>query len=296
MTASAGSRLRARRRAEDTQLVLADVAASVRATHLGRAEAFVRRHRRRYLAFARAIDPDRASRAAVWQRLAWAILTVNATYERTREALVRCAAYGFGADPLPPRAFAGIPGMVPAKVKYLNALPNDGGIFGLLRTTLHGLDDVETWDAYRLRLCDRVTGLELIKASYAACMLYPLEADVACLDTGLLKVLGWASAFRSLPLGEYRVAEGGGSRDRPSPRRVDRACAVDSVGLHPGHDNGPAGVLVMGIEIICNGLACIDPEPGVCYSCRWPWVCAAPPGSLYGRVAPPVEPFDASSA
>lgn len=170
-----------------------------------RADAFVRRHRARYLGMARAIDPDRGSRSAVWQRLAWAILTANASYEATVEALRRCAAYGYGDDPLPPRALSGIPGMVPAKVGYLNALPRDAGVFRLLR---EGRAPGEAWDAYRLRLRASVAGLALTKASYAAGLLYPLEADVACLDTWVQKIFTWTTAFEWLSLDEYRRVEG----------------------------------------------------------------------------------------
>lgn len=193
------------------QLAFHDVVESVRDVGIARCIAFVAANRRRYRAMARAIDPDRSCRAAVWQRLAWAILTANATYESTIEALRRCAACGYGNDPLPPRALAGIPGMVPAKVDYLNVLPVGDGIFGLLRRPVWFGGDrrvpEEPWDAYRLRLRRDVVGLELTKASYAACMLYPLDADVACVDTWIQKIFTWTTRFRPLSLDEYRAIE-----------------------------------------------------------------------------------------
>ena len=46
---------------------------------------------------------------------------------------------------------------------------------------------LETWDEYRRRIERTVFGIGKAKASFACCLLYPLEADLACLDTWMLK-------------------------------------------------------------------------------------------------------------
>jgi len=188
------------------QSPLPSFAAYVRDGHLARAEEYVRSWKRRYVKMAKAIEPDRTRWQDVWDRVAWAILTANATYDSTRAAFALARA---DREDVAGVRWNGISGMTPAKVDYLAALHVHDGTFWYLRN--HGVLVVggggESWDAYRLRLARSVRGLSLTKASYAACMLYPLEADVACLDTWVQKIFTWTSGFKSLSLAEYRAVE-----------------------------------------------------------------------------------------
>ncbi len=48
----------------------------------------------------------------------------------------------------------------------------------------------ETWQTYRNRITAEVYGLGYAKASFAVELLYPLQAEVVCLDTHILKLFG----------------------------------------------------------------------------------------------------------
>jgi thermostable 8-oxoguanine DNA glycosylase len=52
-----------------------------------------------------------------------------------------------------------------------------------------------------------IAGLGLAKASFAACLLYPLEADLACIDTHIQKVYLGFDRFRSLNHATYCAVE-----------------------------------------------------------------------------------------
>jgi thermostable 8-oxoguanine DNA glycosylase len=58
-----------------------------------------------------------------------------------------------------------------------------------------------------MELKRRVKGLGLAKASFAACLLYPLDADLACVDTWIQKVFLGHTGFKSLSLGDYLLVE-----------------------------------------------------------------------------------------
>ena len=58
-----------------------------------------------------------------------------------------------------------------------------------------------------MRLQKEVLGLGLAKASFAACLLYPLDADLACIDTWIQKVFLGNTGFKSLGLADYLLVE-----------------------------------------------------------------------------------------
>lgn len=91
--------------------------------------------------------------------------------------------------------------MTPEKADYLNALPRGVHVFDLLKGSK------ESWDHHRLRLCVEIRGLALTKASYATCLLYPKAAQVACLDTWMLRVLLGTSRFEPLSYARYTELE-----------------------------------------------------------------------------------------
>jgi len=91
-------------------------------------------------------------------------------------------------------------GMVPNNAEYLNELSEKHHKFGLLKCWN------ETWLEYRLRLKNTVKGLGLAKASFAASLIYPLESDLACLDTWMQKHF-LRRNFKQLGLKDYLAIE-----------------------------------------------------------------------------------------
>lgn len=169
------------------------------ASYERRIVAYMAENRDKYEVFARTIAPNLDADADIYARIAFAILSANAPFDDSVKALnvaVKRFAAGKSIKPEDIVYFK----MVPAKAKYLNRL----GRFNLqtLRKQ-HG----EDWHEYRMRLKSKVLGLGLAKASFAACLLYPLEADLACVDTWIQKVFLGNSSFKSLGVSDYLLVE-----------------------------------------------------------------------------------------
>jgi thermostable 8-oxoguanine DNA glycosylase len=157
-------------------------------------------NRDRYRAFAQMIVPDYQDATAIWSRLVFAILSANAPFEDSTKALGYALEHRI--DGLTWHGgLARYAGMTPAKVGYVNALPRDLTIRDYLRQS------GEEWDGYRTRLWETVQGLGLTKASFAACLLYPTTADVACIDTHIQKVYLGLSGFHTLGHKRYCAIE-----------------------------------------------------------------------------------------
>jgi thermostable 8-oxoguanine DNA glycosylase len=153
----------------------------------------------KHLHFARMISPNLDSDADIYYRIAFAILSANAPFEDSVKALnvaVKLYEKKQAVKPVDLVYYK----MVPAKAKYLNRLARLS-MQSLRRQ--HG----EEWHEYRMRLKSKVLGLGLAKASFAACLLYPLEADLACVDTWIQKVFLGHSSFKSLGVGDYLLVE-----------------------------------------------------------------------------------------
>lgn len=160
---------------------------------------YVREYRSVYCTYARHIRPDLRDWTQIWDRFAFAILTANTTVESAVNAFR--LARSFRTLGIPYNARSAIVGVVPERFDYVSKLPTHSNIFTLrLRTD-------ESWDAYRMRLARTVEGLAITKASYAACLLYPLQADVACLDTWMLRLLLGSQSFVSITIDEYKLLE-----------------------------------------------------------------------------------------
>jgi len=157
---------------------------------------YIVENRELYEGFARAITPASYTREVIYSRIAFAILSANAPFEDSVKALNVAIKR---AGKLRPQDIVFYK-MVPAKAKYLNKLWN---------MHLQGLckQEIEGWHEYRMRLRASVKGLGLAKASFAAALLYPLEADVACIDTWIQKVFLGHQGFKSLGLGDYLTVE-----------------------------------------------------------------------------------------
>ena len=153
-------------------------------------------NRERYQGFATLVTPSYMDWKAVWSRLAFAVLSANALFDFAVKAL-GYANRNIGHAEVDTLANYG---MVPAKADYINALPQGRATMDLLKW------HAETWHTYRMRLT-KVKGLGLAKASFAASLLYPLEADVACVDTHMQKVYLGHAAFKSINLKTYLAVE-----------------------------------------------------------------------------------------
>ena len=160
---------------------------------------YITLHRDTYRGMATLITPDPSNASQVWARLAFAILSANAPFEHAVGALAYCAKHkgrvewGTGLE-----RYAG---MVPAKVDYVNALPLGGTVLTLTR------HEDEPWHDYRMRLYQDVAGLGLCKASFAAALMDPIEADVACVDTHIQRVYLGHRAFKALNRATYLEVE-----------------------------------------------------------------------------------------
>jgi thermostable 8-oxoguanine DNA glycosylase len=130
-----------------------------------------------YLGSAERIKPAFYSEAEIYSRLAFAMLSANCSFEQARKALTYVTSrQGRTIDR---KTFIKF-GMVPVKIDFVSSLFHSD-LKGLLKA------DSETWSDYRMRLCE-VRGLGLAKASFGACLLYPTESDLACIDTWIYKI------------------------------------------------------------------------------------------------------------
>lgn len=159
--------------------------------------AYIAENREKYEGFARMITPTRVTSDILYERIAFAILSANAPFGDTVKAL-NVAIRERGHVKAHDLAWYK---MVPAKAKYLNALHK------LCTTDKLAKQFDETWHDYRLRLQREVKGLGIAKASFAACLLYPLVADLACVDTWIQKVFLGHSGFKQLGLTDYLIVE-----------------------------------------------------------------------------------------
>lgn len=134
-------------------------------------------HSAEYINYASHIEPDRSDTSQVWERIAFAILTANCQFKSSVAGLQYARTCKGRVQGHVLTRVGG--GMTQAKAGWLNSLPP---MLELLKQAR------ETWTDYRRRLA-RVRGLGITKASFAACLLYPFEADICCLDVWMLRGL-----------------------------------------------------------------------------------------------------------
>jgi thermostable 8-oxoguanine DNA glycosylase len=148
-----------------------------------------------YSQFARDIAPKSFSDDEIYSRIAFAILSASSPFDDSVKALKVAIAKRGKVRPADIAWFK----QVPAKASYINKLARMD--LQRLRKTAD-----ETWHDYRLRL-KLIKGLGLAKASFAACLLYPMDADLACVDTWIQKVFLGHSGFKSLGVSDYLLVE-----------------------------------------------------------------------------------------
>ena len=155
-------------------------------------------NRQRYIGMAELIRPDLSDWRSVWTRAAFAILSANTSFKAAVAALGYATKRIGHADPEALSAY----GMTPAKAEWLNALPRE---LGTRQRLLRGNN--ESWHDYRTRLQATVKGFALAKASFCAALLYPTNADVACIDTHMQKVYLGHGSFKRLSVVSYLAVE-----------------------------------------------------------------------------------------
>lgn len=178
------------------QLTLGSILDEAFLFHEKRFEQYIRLNKGKYKDMATEIKPSTYDDSALFSRASFAILSANVHFDAAIKALDYVMNHaGNATDEIM------IYGMVPAKADYCNKLYRDIN---------NGLDlriGIESWDHYRLRLQRQVKGLGLCKASFTAALLYPLTADVACIDTWMQKVFLGNTGFRQLSLPTYQLVE-----------------------------------------------------------------------------------------
>lgn len=124
----------------------------------------------------------------IWDRIAFAILTADTHVDHAVAAF-----HAMRRERNLPHRNHKFTGITHVRANYVIGLPR--GPVCLTWKKKRG----ETWHTYRLRLQASIQGLGLTKASYAATLLYPLHADVACLDLWMQRLLrGKVNASPSL--------------------------------------------------------------------------------------------------
>ena len=156
-------------------------------------------NREKYIAFAEAIQPNLSKDKDIFGRIAFAILSANTPFEASVKALGYTLEQWDRGRHIEWEELTTFGAFVPNKVKWINTLMDSD-----LRDYRHR--PAESWNDYRLRLKE-IKGLGLTKASFAACMLYPLQADLACVDTWIQKVFLGNEGFRQLRIKDYLAVE-----------------------------------------------------------------------------------------
>lgn len=144
--------------------------------------------------------PNLRDGADIFSRIAFAILSANCPFDDSVRALSVVLKKIRQGEKVKASDIAFYK-QVPAKAKYCNRL-------ALMEQKTLLRQPGETWHEYRMRLKRTVLGLGLAKASFAACLLYPLEADLACIDTWMQKVFLGNAGFKSLSVTDYLYVEG----------------------------------------------------------------------------------------
>lgn len=162
-----------------------------------------KRNRTAYVSAARALveslgKPSSAefeSRAKL--RVAFAILSANCPFDRSVAALGYASTVGL--ENVEEKVLARFQ-CVPVKARALRLLAAKP-LSELLKAR------GESWESYRERLAKENLGLGRAKATFAACLLYPTKADIACVDTWICKVFLGFDAFKALSQIQYLAVE-----------------------------------------------------------------------------------------
>jgi len=197
--------MKAREQQQSFETVLADSFRS----HERRMVRYMTENREKYLASARFIDCNVKDQDFVFSRIAFAVLSANTPFDSSVKALNYVLENRGAASRVDIQEFQ----CFPAKADFVNAL-HDACVADHTRFLRK---EIESWSTYRYRLQREVKGLGIAKASFAVSLLYPLTADLACIDTWMQKVFLGNTAFKTLGRAAYEIVE---AKVRNYARRV----------------------------------------------------------------------------
>lgn len=158
-------------------------------------------NREKYLGFARLIKPNLDDIEQIYSRIAFAILSANARFDFAVKALNYAVENKGRCREVDMMTFT----MFPQKAKYCNDAWQT--IKDQPFNTYLKIYSSESWSQYRYRLQSAFKGLGIVKASFAACLLYPLESDLAVIDTWIQKVFLGNSSFKEIGKAKYEIVE-----------------------------------------------------------------------------------------
>ena len=181
------------------QMELGTLTRDSRAEYRRKAVAYVQQNRDEYLGKVESLCTNSAAEK-VW-RLVFAVLTPRERFDRSRYAyiLLRLAPEELlDADTIAMalrRAGLSLVNVKCRGVRYL--LDSRNLVLPEFGEDLH---------SYRLRLSDTVPGLGLAKATFAVCLMFPMSAPFACIDTWICRLL-YGQPGMNLSARQYFVAE-----------------------------------------------------------------------------------------
>lgn len=160
-----------------------------------RLEKYASLNRAKYLGFARYIEPTDYNSEEVYRRIAFSILSVQTPFDRGCEVFATIAGLSWKDRENYDILKAATAPLFYTETKATGLLCAASQCRKDHRLYLRDPDLDYTvsgaWDLYRRRIARDVYGLGKAKGSFLACLLYPLQADIACLDTWILRRFGF---------------------------------------------------------------------------------------------------------
>ena len=180
------------------QLELGTLTRDSRSEYRRKAIAYVQQNRKEYLGNVKSLYTV-SETEKLW-RLIFAILTAREKFDRAREAYQELRGHWgiLHSDNILRYLHQAWFSLVNLKVRgisyiiahYNSVLPYPG-------------EDLHT---YRLRLSDTIPGLGLAKATFAVCLMFPVRAPFACIDTWICRLL-YGQPGMNLSARKYFAAE-----------------------------------------------------------------------------------------
>lgn len=178
---------------------------------------YMMQNREMYIGFAHLIRPTNFNAEEIYRRLAFSILSVQAPFARGCAAFASVCKLNWRDRQKPKLIRLAIGELIYKDVKT-RGLVELAKVCDVFDPVIYLRHPNQSWHEYRKQLADKVLGLGKAKGSFAACLLYPLEADLACLDTWMLKRFGAEELNGKIPWEVYLAIE---AKVREWARRYD---------------------------------------------------------------------------
>lgn len=187
------------------QLDLSSILAHADLTWSARLNTYAGLRLQDYVSKAANITPQVYDKETVYRRFAFAICSVQSNFEVCSRVYKELCKLTWKQRQSKRKVKATIKELIYHEVKTRGLIELAAHVEFDYKALLRGHE--ETWQDYRKRLTS-LHGLGKAKATFAACLLYPLTADLACLDTWLLQHVGLpASKNGKLTWQEYCKVE-----------------------------------------------------------------------------------------